>query len=245
MSAVENIHIVGKDNGTEGGAGEPRPEAVPSEAVDKTSRDMGKVALFIAILAVVLLVVFFFGLNRNLTGLSAKVDGLATLKTDVEALDGRMGVAEERLVALETLPAKARKMVMGTMLQEMAQRTAYLGTQMDTEAQNEKLHRAMELLQQVQMEVAKEAEMVVPVPAAPAETPAQPEAVAPAAEEAPAQPEAVAPAVEEAPAQPEAAAPAKAEATVEQSEAVPAAPEAAPEEAPAASEEAPAAAPAQ
>ncbi|WP_461211079.1 hypothetical protein [Desulfocurvus sp. DL9XJH121] len=172
MSAAQDIHIVGKDEAE-------RPEQA-AEAVDKTSRDMGKVALFISILAVVLLVVFFFGLNQNLSGLTAKVDGLVVLKDDVGALAARMGTAEERLVALEGLPQKARKMVMGTMLQEMAQRTAYLSTQMDSEAQNEKLHRAMELLREVQVQVAGEASMV---PAAAATT--APAAEAPAATEAP------------------------------------------------------------
>jgi len=177
MSAADNVHFIGQ------GQDDKTPEQPPrvAEAVDKTSRDMGKVALFVAILAVVLLVVFFFGLNQNLNGLSARVDGLVVLKNDVDALGGRMNVVEERL---ETLPVKAKKMVMGTMLQEMAQRAAYLSTQMDGADQNERLHRAMELLQQVQVEVAREAEMT-PAPEAPAapamEAPAAPEAAAPEA----------------------------------------------------------------
>lgn len=192
MTAAENIHIIGKDAGQEEAAAPQAPQdPTPVEAVDKTSRDMGRVALFVAILAVILLAVFFFGINQNISGLSARVDGLTTLKDDVALLGGRVDTVEARM---EALPVKARKMVVGTMLQEMAQRTAYLGTQMDTEAQNEKLHRAMELLQQVQAEVAQEAQMIDAKPA--------PEAAAPAAAapEAPAEP-AAAPAPE-APAEP-------------------------------------------
>lgn len=181
MSAADNVHFIGQDNN---GQDQGQPP-LSTEAVDKTSRDMGKVALFVAILAVVLLVVFFFGLNQNLNGLSARVDNLVVLKNDVDALGGRVNVVEDRLVALEGLPLKAKKMVMGTMLQEMAQRAAYLSTQMDGENQNERLVQAMELLQQVQAEVVKEAEMTP----APAPETAAPEAAAPVA----AEPEAVVP----------------------------------------------------
>lgn len=173
MSAAENVHFIDSNKAEQKGA--PQPLFV--ETVDKTSRDMGKVALFVAILAVVLLVVFFFGLNQNFKGLASRVDSLVVLKNDVTVLDGRMNVMDGRLAVLETLPLKAKKMVMGTMLQEMAQRTAYLSTQMDSEAQNEKLYKAMELLQQVQGEVIKEAEITPAVPVVPSAQ--APEAVDP------------------------------------------------------------------
>ena len=187
MTAAENIHIIGKDAEQEEATASQTPQdPTPVEAVDKTSRDMGRVALFVAILAVILLAVFFFGINQNISGLSARVDGLTTLKDDVALLGGRVDTVEARM---EALPVKARKMVVGTMLQEMAQRTAYLGTQMDTEAQNEKLHRAMELLQQVQVEVAQEAQMIGAKPAPEAAAPEAPaEPAAAPAPEAPAEP---------------------------------------------------------
>ena len=191
MSAAEKVHFIDQKNAEQKDA----PQPLPAETVDKTSRDMGKVALFVAILAVVLLVVFFFGLNQNFKGLSSRVDSLVVLKNDVGALAGRMNVVEEHLVALEGLPLKAKKMIMGTMLQEMAQRTAYLSTQMDSDDQNEKLSKAMELLRQVQVEVFKEAEIVPVTPAAPAVVPPEavsPEAVSPEA----VSPEAVSPEVE-------------------------------------------------
>jgi hypothetical protein len=112
---------------------------------------MSKVALLVSLLAVVLLVVFFFGLNQNLKGVAATVDSLAATTGD---LAGRVDGVEGKVAELANLPEKSRMMVMGTMLQEMAQRTAYLGTQMPTAEQNEKLHQAMELLQQVQTEIA-------------------------------------------------------------------------------------------
>lgn len=155
MSTAEKVHHIGQEPETETPQ-EPKAERQPAELIDKTGRDIGKVALFVSILSVVLLVVFFFGLNQNLTGLSARVDNLVSIKDDVNALGTRVGTVEERIVALEGLPQKAKKMVMGTMLQEMAQRADYLGTQMETEGQSAKLKEAMQLLQQVQTEIVVE-----------------------------------------------------------------------------------------
>lgn len=152
MSAAENVHYIGQSTENNDSKEEP-VEPATNESYDKTSRDMGKVALFVAILSVVLLVVFFFGLNQNLKGVSARVDGVAAINSD---LTSRMVNVEDKIVALEKLPHKSKMMVMGTMLQDMAQRAAYLGSQMDTEGQSEKLQRAMELLQQVQTEITPE-----------------------------------------------------------------------------------------
>lgn len=152
MSAAEKVHYIGKGAQNEEQPQEetmqPQPQA--AEAFDKTSRDMSKVALFVSFLAVVLMIVFFFGQNQKLDGLSAHV------KTEVAGLNGRMVQVEDKIVALETLPKKSKMMVMGTMLQDMAQRAAYLGSQMDTEEQNAKLRQAMELMQQVQSELVVE-----------------------------------------------------------------------------------------
>jgi hypothetical protein len=152
MSAAEKVHHIGKPGDDSANGGGSMPPAAPCCGADETTRrDMSKVALFGSLLAVVLLVVFFFGLNQNLKGVAATVDQLALTTGD---LSGRMDGIEGKVAELENLPEKSRMMVMGTMLQEMAQRTAYLGTQMPHTEQNEKLHQAMELLQQVQTEIA-------------------------------------------------------------------------------------------
>lgn len=152
MSASDKVHYIGKTSEnkepqeTPVQNDTPTQQAAQAQDLSDTRRDMSKVALFVSLLAVVLLVVFFFGLNQNLKGMSANVDQLT----------GRMSGLEEKVVALENLPHQSKMMVMGTMLQEMAQRAAYMSTQMETEAQNEKLVQAMELLQQVQTEIAPE-----------------------------------------------------------------------------------------
>ncbi|GAB6176200.1 hypothetical protein JCM16814_10910 [Desulfobaculum senezii] len=152
MSAAEKIHHIGKAAGAKAAAfAEPAPEAV--EIMNKTNRDMGKVALFVSIMSVILLVVFFFGLNQNLTSLTQKVSVIPGIQQQIDGIDGKIAGMETELTELRNLPAKTKNMVVGTMLQEMAQKAGYLGTQMGDDAQNEKLQRAMQLMQEVQTDL--------------------------------------------------------------------------------------------
>lgn len=64
--------------------------ANPEKLLEETRRDMGKVGLFISLLAVVLVVVFFYGINQNLTGLEDRVAELAYLEEDVGGLKDKM-----------------------------------------------------------------------------------------------------------------------------------------------------------
>jgi len=149
MEAKERIHTIGKTE---------RPDfSAEAEAIKaRTERDMGKVAMFVSILSVILLIAFYFGLNQNVTGLTEEVKQVSVIQEQVSGMQGRMGEMEARVQAMESLPAKAKKMVMSTMIMEMAQRAAYLSTQVDTEEQAAKLTQAMDLLQQVQTDLIKE-----------------------------------------------------------------------------------------
>ncbi len=148
MQAKERIHTLGTPG-----------QEFSAEAEDikaRTERDMGKVAMFVSILSVILLIVFYFGLNQNVTGLTEEVKQVGAIQEQMSGMQGRMGEMEARMQTMENLPAKARKMVMSTMIMEMAQRAAYLSTQVDTEDQASKLTQAMDLLQQVQTDLVKE-----------------------------------------------------------------------------------------
>ena len=130
-------------------------QPLAQEIIGDVRKDMGKVAMIISILAVLLLVVFFFGLNQNVAGLEAKVNELTKLKGHVQALDTKMGSMEEKIAALENLPQKTKNMLLSNILQEMSQKAAYLSSQVGTEEQSTKLMQAKELLQQVQTELAQ------------------------------------------------------------------------------------------
>jgi len=122
----------------------PKESEVPSahELNAKTSQDISRMALLLALLAVLLAGVLFFKANQNLNVLSQDVSGISS----------KIGNMDARMAELENLPAKSKRMVMGTMIMEMAQKASYLSTQIDNPEQAAKLLQAMELLQQAKPE---------------------------------------------------------------------------------------------
>ncbi|EPR30478.1 hypothetical protein dsat_1618 [Alkalidesulfovibrio alkalitolerans DSM 16529] len=115
------------------------PENQPAEAPEKTSRDMGKVALFVSILAVLLLVVFFFGLNQNLKGLTAEVQ---VMSGDVAAL--KTTVAD--------MPEQVRKSIVADELFEITSKLGYMRGKV-SEEQAARLTEALTILQGIQGQV--------------------------------------------------------------------------------------------
>ncbi|MFA7166409.1 MAG: hypothetical protein WC124_11315 [Desulfoplanes sp.] len=121
-------------------------EDVQKDLID-TRKDSGKVAIAIALMAIFLLVVFYFGFRQNFTELRHKVEALNGLQTRVVSL-------EQDVEALKALPEKTRYMVMGTMAQEMANKAEYLNTQAASEEQRAKILQAKKLLEDIQQEFA-------------------------------------------------------------------------------------------
>lgn len=124
-----------------------------TEKIPASPKDMSKVAIVISILSVLLLVVFFFSMNQNLSGLSAKVENLSGMQNQIESIDSKVAGLEEEISGLENLPQQTRNMVLANSLQEMAQRTSVISSQVNTEEQSTKLQEAMNLLQEVQVEL--------------------------------------------------------------------------------------------
>jgi hypothetical protein len=122
----------------------PKEADVPTMADlnAKTSQDISRMALVLALVAVLLAGVLFFKANQNMNVISKDVTGLSA----------KMGTIDARMAELENLPAKSKRMVMGTMIMEMAQKASYLSTQMEKPEQAAKLLQAMELLQQAKPE---------------------------------------------------------------------------------------------
>lgn len=129
-------------------------EAGPVEKAATPGRDMNKIALFISLAAVILLLGLYMHLNQSLKTLNQQVQDLSAIKTTVSTLDTKIGTMETRVADLETLPAKTRATLMSSILQEMSQKTSYMSTQLDSPEQQDKLMRAKELIQQVQTELS-------------------------------------------------------------------------------------------
>ena len=178
MSQAENVTPIEDYKA----AKEPCQEAMAQEVVTKAGADMSKVAIFISLLSVLLLVVFFFGLNQNITSLSQEVQALAGLRQDIGQVNGRvdtlgnqlrttnqavgemsgamgvlgerMGGMETRVVELEKLPAKTRNMVIANDLNAIGGKLGYIGGQLDAE-QSAKLAQAQKLLKDLETGLAQ------------------------------------------------------------------------------------------
>jgi len=122
----------------------PKENEVPSlaELNAKTSQDISRMSLILALAAVLLAGVLFFKSNQS----------LSLLSKDMAGVTAKIGVMDARMAELENLPAKSKRMVMGTLIMEMAQKASYLSTQVDNPEQAAKLLQAMELLQQAKPE---------------------------------------------------------------------------------------------
>ncbi|OEU69008.1 MAG: hypothetical protein BA863_09465 [Desulfovibrio sp. S3730MH75] len=116
---------------------------------DTAQKDMGKVAVIISFMAIVLLVVFFYGLNQNLSSLTTEVKDLQGVRGEVATLNTQMATVDTRLVELEKLPMKTRHIIMDGMIEEMNQKAGYISQQLTPEEQA-KLAQVQELLKDVQ-----------------------------------------------------------------------------------------------
>lgn len=140
----------------------PRPDENPtqdgnaaevSQSDVPPGRDMTRIALFISLGTVILLLGLYMRLNQDIETLNLQVRDLSAVKTTVSTLDTKIGTMETRVADLESLPAKTRAALMSSILQEMSQKTSYMSTQLDSPEQQDKLMRAKELIQQVQTEL--------------------------------------------------------------------------------------------
>ncbi|GAB7023975.1 hypothetical protein [Salidesulfovibrio brasiliensis] len=146
MSAEKsNIHVLedAKKEGEEQTATEASIDATTLDEAIKsrlsTQKDMSKVAVIVSLLSVVLLVIFFFGLNRNIAGLNAEVKSLGELRGQVQSLD-------ERLISLEDVSGQMKRTAIYNLTNEMTMESAYLEGQIEDEAQKEKLREIQKLL---------------------------------------------------------------------------------------------------
>jgi Tfp pilus assembly protein PilO len=116
--------------------------SVPEQILKEIRKDMGKVAILISILAVVLMVIFFFSLQHSMTGLDKRVTELSSMKEDVASM-------KQRLAQLENLPQQMKNILYSNMLNEMSLKANYLSEQLDGKGKTQ-ITEAQKLLQQAQ-----------------------------------------------------------------------------------------------
>lgn len=137
----------------EGRDARTRTSPLPS-APARNRRDLGKISLVISLLSLVLVTIFFFGLNRNLAGLSREVQDVDSMKHSVASLDayvddilGQMGRINAQLLDMdERRRAEVVRILMQSMLDDMVQKTSFLAEQLGNAPEAAKLDRIRSLL---------------------------------------------------------------------------------------------------
>ena len=130
-------------------------EEVIQPAPQKTQSDMGRMALLISLTLVLIMAVSYFFLARDIKGLTTEVQALNAVRSQVSELDAKMGSVELRMSALESLPARTRRLVVRAMIQEMASKADFLAKDVDSDAEAAKLQEAITLLRQVEQGMAQ------------------------------------------------------------------------------------------
>lgn len=128
---------------------ETTQEAVPVPGVADAQKDMSKVAMIVSLLAVILLVIFFFGMNRNITALTEEVQSLGALREDVATLD-------QSMVQLKTeVPVEMKRMLTHDLINEMTMQAVYVSGAIEDEAMKAKMADVITNLKEVRGSLEK------------------------------------------------------------------------------------------
>lgn len=140
------------------------------ELTQEARQGLGKAALIVALLAVVLMVVFFFSLRQNIATLDSQIKGtskaeeavqgmqdkVASMDSKVASLDNQLADLDNQVLSLnkamdklEGLPQETKRMVYASKMNEMAQQAAMLGQDLD-DTSKKKLAEVQKLLKEVQ-----------------------------------------------------------------------------------------------
>ncbi|GAB6162047.1 hypothetical protein JCM12298_12060 [Desulfothermus naphthae] len=121
----------------------------PEELLKEVKKDMGKVALIISIMAVMLMVVFYFSMKLTVGTIEKKMAELYPVKKQVVILDKTVGDLQSRMKKIEKLPEETRKMIYGDILNEISQKTEYLSQHLKG-SQRDKLMEVKRILQELE-----------------------------------------------------------------------------------------------
>ncbi len=117
--------------------------AIPEQGIADAQKDMSKVAMIVSLLAVILLVIFFFGMNRNIAGLTDEVKSLGVLREDVASLDQRM------VQLKEDVPVEMKRMLTHDMVNEMTMQAIYVSGSLEDEALKAKMTSVITNLKEI------------------------------------------------------------------------------------------------
>lgn len=107
-----------------------------------------RIAVGIATAALLLLFVFFYALQQNVSGLGREIEELKSLNQAVLDLDNRHTVLDGKITELNTLPRKTTNMAMENQVKDMAHAAQDLDQRLDGK-HRDKLAVIKTLLQEI------------------------------------------------------------------------------------------------
>ncbi|WP_319544182.1 hypothetical protein [uncultured Pseudodesulfovibrio sp.] len=150
MDADDNkVHKLETVKNADTEAGDTIQSGESTASMAEANRDMSKVAIIVSLLVGVLLIIFFFGMNRNIAGLTDEVKSLGVLREDVSKIDNRMGDMEKGV------PIQIKRMIAHDLVNEMAMKAAYLGNTLDDEQMRTKMQDVLNTLKEVRAGLEK------------------------------------------------------------------------------------------
>lgn len=143
-SSHDNVrHMVGFRKGDAAGPSLEQP------AGPRRTPDLVKPALILAALALVLMAIVFYGLSSNIKGLSEEVRKAGAVQGELAALQAQVEVIRNQ-------PTEgSRKLLVQAMIEDMAQKAAFLGGQIQDQDQARKMAQVQEMLRQIQYDLAR------------------------------------------------------------------------------------------
>ncbi|CCH47534.1 hypothetical protein [Pseudodesulfovibrio piezophilus] len=118
-------------------------DEVRANRMGNTQKDMSKVALIVSLLSVLLLVIFFFGMNQNIAGLTDEVQSLGVLRDDVNSLD-------QQVVQMQSdIPHEMQRMLAHDIVNEMTMKAFYLTDTLQDESLRVKMQEVLQGLKEI------------------------------------------------------------------------------------------------
>lgn len=146
-----------KDERTSPSSGGNAQTHLEAQRTAGTGRDLSKISLVVSLLSLVLVAIFFFGLNRNLSGLTREIQDYQTVKNTVTSLDAyvddvvsQMGRVNTQLLNIDEQRREVvLDILMDSMLDDMLQKISFMQSQIKDNSEVARLEQVRGLLLQL------------------------------------------------------------------------------------------------
>ena len=115
-------------------------------------------SMVVSLLALIVSVVFGFGVTQNVSGLRQEVERVAQqgeVRAELDVVKTEVAALQKRLDSVSDFDAVARKAVLSATMLDLTQRLGVLAGTVDNDAYARKLNDAMKLMQEIQADLEK------------------------------------------------------------------------------------------